>query len=99
MCTSLLIVKIKNKLFLKRIQNQKFTSLKEDLIPIMKTFLITFTFCFTVNIITAQPNDHFHQSISIEKQEQWFGGAVNKGSVMPFADGFELDLYGNNEGN
>jgi alpha-glucosidase len=65
----------------------------------MKIFSVLFAFSFSVYISKAQPDYHFTKSISIQKQEQWFGGAVNKGSVMPFENNFSLNLYGNNEGN
>jgi len=71
----------------------------KELIFIMKIFTIAFAFIFVINVSTAQTPYHFTKSILIESHEQWFGGAVNKGSVMPFENGFSLDLYGNNEGN
>lgn len=71
----------------------------KELIFIMKIFTIAFAFIFVINVSTAQTPYHFTKSILIESHEQWFGGAVNKGPVMPFENGFSLDLYGNNEGN
>ena len=65
----------------------------------MKTFAIAFIFLFTFTGSIGQPVYHFSKSIPIDKNERWFGGAVNKGSAMPFENGFSLNLYGNNEGN
>src|SRR3954470_3595742 len=65
----------------------------------MKNFTITFVFLLFVTVLTAQPKYNFNKSIPIESGESWYGGAVNKGSVMPFDNGFSLNLYGNNEGN
>lgn len=65
----------------------------------MKTFTSALAFLLSVTALTAQPKYLFTKSIPIETGEQWFGGAVNKGSVMPFDNGFSLNLYGNNEGN
>ena len=65
----------------------------------MKFYSLIFALSFLIIEAKAQPPYPFTKSIPIEKQEQWFGAAVNKGSVMPFQDGFSLNLYGNNEGN
>lgn len=65
----------------------------------MKILTIVAGFLFLVDVLTAQPPYHFTKIIPVEKQENWYGGAVNKGSVMPFQNGFSMNLYGNNEGN
>lgn len=65
----------------------------------MKTFTIAAVLLFLFKLLPAQIKYPFTKSISIESQENWFGAAVNKGSEMPFANGFSLNLYGNNEGN
>ncbi|WP_187444164.1 glycoside hydrolase family 31 protein [Sphingobacterium phlebotomi] len=33
--------------------------------------------------------------IPIEKDEKWFGGVVNEAHLMPLAEGYDFDLYGN----
>jgi len=37
--------------------------------------------------------------IIIEDGEKWFGGAVNDGNLMPFKDGYSLNLFSNTRGN
>ncbi|RYF55358.1 MAG: glycoside hydrolase, partial [Cytophagaceae bacterium] len=39
------------------------------------------------------------QTIAIKPGEKWFGGAVNDAHLMPFADGYSLNLYGDTRGN
>jgi len=38
-------------------------------------------------------------SIAIKDGEKWFGGAVNESHLMPFKDGYNLDLYADTRGN
>jgi alpha-glucosidase (family GH31 glycosyl hydrolase) len=38
-------------------------------------------------------------TIKIRSGERWFGGAVNEGHLMPFKDGYSLDMYGDTRGN
>ncbi|MGV3704075.1 MAG: glycoside hydrolase family 31 protein [Arcticibacter sp.] len=39
------------------------------------------------------------QSITLKDGEQWFGGAVNEAHLMPFQDGYKLNMYGDVRGN
>ncbi|GAA4313276.1 glycoside hydrolase family 31 protein [Mucilaginibacter gynuensis] len=38
-------------------------------------------------------------TIAIKNGEKWFGGAVNDAHLMPFADGYSLNMYGDTRGN
>ena len=62
----------------------------------MKLLLFFCAFAFS---LAAVAQYRFSDSFSIEKGEHWFGAAVDEGTVMPFANGYRLDLYGNNRGN
>src|SRR5215217_7712744 len=59
--------------------------------------LLLFPAAFFFSILQAQY--HFTDTIPIEKDEYWFGAAVDEGVAMPFANGYHLNLYGNNKGN
>lgn len=37
--------------------------------------------------------------IAIKDGEKWYGGAVNDAHLMPFKDGYSLDMYGDTRGN
>ncbi|MBE9600783.1 glycoside hydrolase [Pedobacter sp. MC2016-24] len=37
--------------------------------------------------------------VTIKDGEKWYGGAVNDGQLMPFKDGYSLDMYGDTRGN
>jgi alpha-glucosidase len=37
--------------------------------------------------------------LDIEKDEKWFGGAVNEAHKMPFENDYSINLYGDNKGN
>ncbi|WP_255563276.1 glycoside hydrolase family 31 protein [Mucilaginibacter sp. 21P] len=39
------------------------------------------------------------QTIAIKPGEKWFGGAVNDAHLMPFTNGYKLNLYGDTRGN
>ena len=39
------------------------------------------------------------QTVAMEPNEQWYGLAVTEGSKMPFAEGYFIDLHGDNKGN
>lgn len=39
------------------------------------------------------------QMIDIMKGEKWYGGAVNDAHLMPFTDGYKLNMYGDVRGN
>jgi hypothetical protein len=43
---------------------------------------------------TASPT-----TIVIKDGEKWFGGAVNDAHLMPFKDGYSLNMYGDTRGN
>lgn len=38
-------------------------------------------------------------SLTIKAGEKWYGGAVNEAHLMPFKEGYSLDLYGDVRGN
>jgi len=46
-------------------------------------------------VVFAQPA----KVLDIEKDEKWFGGAVNEAHKMPFKNGYAINLYGDNKGN
>jgi alpha-glucosidase (family GH31 glycosyl hydrolase) len=56
-------------------------------------FVMMFLLCFTTTILIAQT------TVIIKEGERWYGGAVNEGHLMPFKDGYSLDMYGNTSGN
>ncbi|RZL13697.1 MAG: glycoside hydrolase [Pedobacter sp.] len=45
------------------------------------------------NVLSAQIN------VTIKSGEKWYGGAVNEGHLMPFEDGYTLDMFGDTKGN
>lgn len=47
---------------------------------------------FAGNIFNLVAQD---KVIPLNKDEKWFGGAVNDAHLMPFRDGYDFDLYGN----
>src|SRR5438128_1254393 len=65
----------------------------------MKQLTISLICLLSIHYSCAQSPYSATQTVTIERGENWFGGAVNKGSVMPFQNGFSLNLFGNNEGN
>jgi alpha-glucosidase (family GH31 glycosyl hydrolase) len=38
-------------------------------------------------------------SLDIKDGEKWYGGAVNEAHLMPFKEGYSLDMYGDTRGN
>ena len=38
-------------------------------------------------------------TVIIKAGEKWYGGAVNEAHLMPFKDGYSLDMYGDTRGN
>ena len=62
---------------------------------LLTTFLLSITMVATSQV---KPGSHI-QNITIRKGEYWYGGAVNEGHKMPFAQGYSLNLYGDNKGN
>src|SRR4051812_6243675 len=65
----------------------------------MNRFTVSIICLLIIHYSAAQSPYTAARTVTIESGENWFGGAVNKGSVMPFQNGFSLNLYGNNEGN
>jgi alpha-glucosidase (family GH31 glycosyl hydrolase) len=63
----------------------------------IKTFKI-FLF-FTMMLCTAGLRLCAQTSIVIKDGEKWYGGAVNDAHLMPFKDGYSLDMYGDTRGN
>jgi len=59
----------------------------------IRTFKITLFFVVMFCTAGAQTR------IAIKNGEKWFGGAVNDAHLMPFADGYSLDMYGETRGN
>ena len=57
-----------------------------------KIILLLFVFPL---FVFAQPA----KVLDIEKDEKWFGGAVNEAHKMPFKNGYAINLYGDNKGN
>jgi alpha-glucosidase (family GH31 glycosyl hydrolase) len=72
-------------------------SVAENKTPLMKK---TFVFIiFSVGLIAnAQTNKNF-RTIKFEAAERWFGATVVDGNLMPFKEGYALDLNGNVKGN
>jgi hypothetical protein len=56
-------------------------------------FCMLTTLCFLLNEVQAQT------IINIKDGEKWFGGAVNDAHLMPFKEGYTLNLYGDTRGN
>jgi len=57
-------------------------------------------FPFVFSLLALQA---FHlqaqQKINVIKGEEWFGGAVNEAHLMPFKEGYHLNLFADNRGN
>jgi alpha-glucosidase len=66
----------------------------------MKKLLLTACF-LTAAFVAAfgQANSSVERMIPIEAGEQWFGGVVDDGFVMPFQNGYSFNLYGHNKDN
>lgn len=56
--------------------------------------IIWLVFIFPVFVFAQQM-----KVLDIEKNEKWFGGAVNEAHKMPFENGYSISLYGDNKGN
>ncbi len=56
-------------------------------------------FCIgsSVNIVAQQYSSQ--KIIPIKEGEKWFGGAVNEAHLMPFKDGYTLNLFADTRGN
>jgi len=64
------------------------------MIKVFKIYLLfNFLFCVWALPLYAQT------SLTIKAGEQWFGGAVNEAHLMPFKEGYSLDMYGDTRGN
>ena len=64
------------------------------MIKVFKIYLLfPFLFCVLALPLFAQT------SLTIKAGEQWYGGAVNDAHLMPFKDGYSLDMYGDTRGN
>ncbi len=60
-------------------------------------FLIVF---LTLNICAVYAQNKGEQkSIEIKDDEKWFGGAVNDAHLMPYKNGFNLNMFGNTRAN
>jgi alpha-glucosidase (family GH31 glycosyl hydrolase) len=62
------------------------------MIKFFKIYLL-FAFALWGNLLYAQT------TIPIKNGEKWFGGAVNDAHLMPFKDGYNLDMNGDTRGN
>jgi hypothetical protein len=49
--------------------------------------------CTVIGQLYAQTN------LTIKDGEKWYGGAVNEAHLMPFKEGYSLDMYGDTKGN
>lgn len=56
--------------------------------------IILLLFVFPVVVFAQQV-----KVLDIEKDEKWFGGAVNEAHLMPFKEGYSINLYADNKGN
>ena len=64
----------------------------KQVLSLLKIILLLFVF----------PGFVFAQDVKVldlEKDEKWFGGAVNEAHKMPFKEGYSINLYGDNKGN
>ncbi|MFD0794895.1 glycoside hydrolase family 31 protein [Mucilaginibacter litoreus] len=55
--------------------------------------LLTLLICTVTVQLRAQT------SITVKPGEKWFGGAVNDAHLMPFKEGYNLNMYGDTRGN
>ncbi|MDD7888234.1 glycoside hydrolase family 31 protein [Flavivirga sp. 57AJ16] len=63
---------------------------------IQTQWLFSFMVLFTIQIFSQQTD---RLQVKVIPNEHWWGGAVWDGHIMPFDDGYAIDLYGNNKGN
>lgn len=61
----------------------------------MKRIMLFILISIHAGILNAQPI----KTIALEPGEKWYGGAVNEGEKMPFANGYTINLNGNIKGN
>jgi hypothetical protein len=53
----------------------------------------------TAMLCTAGVQLYAQTSVAIKDGEKWYGGAVNEAHLMPFKEGYSLDMYGDTRGN
>tara|TARA_R110002050_G_scaffold199819_1_gene334650 strand:- start:926 stop:2524 length:1599 start_codon:yes stop_codon:yes gene_type:complete len=63
---------------------------------IQNKLLFGFMILLTMQVFSQQTNS---LEVKIFPNEHWWGGAVWDGHIMPFQDGYSIDLYENNKGN
>jgi len=63
---------------------------------IQKHIFYGFLILLTTQVFSQQTDS---LEVKIIPNEHWWGGAVWDGHIMPFDDGYSVDLYGNNKGN
>jgi hypothetical protein len=63
----------------------------------MKYFTIPLFFAATCCLGLASL--HAQTTIVVQKGEHWFGGAINDAHLMPFENGYSLDMNGDTRGN
>ncbi len=56
-------------------------------------------FYFSFFVLTSSLGTSAQTTLTIKDGEKWFGAAVNDAQLMPFRDGYSLNLYGNTRGN
>ena len=62
-----------------------------------KIFKISLFLLMTLSIMAIGVNAQI--TLAVKSGESWYGGAVNEGHLMPFRDGYSLDMYANTSGN
>ncbi|HUQ67446.1 MAG TPA: glycoside hydrolase family 31 protein [Flavitalea sp.] len=68
--------------------------------PIKRCYCIVWLILIVSQGTSYSQQPYFYSdSFTIEKNERWYGAAVNEGHKMPFKEGYSLNLYGNNVGN
>lgn len=65
----------------------------------MKSTLLSLLLCSFSYILSAQQKYKTLRSIPIISGEHWYGAAVVDGHVMPFKEGYKIDLNSNVKGN
>lgn len=61
------------------------------------TRLFKFSFCFA--LLLSATSLYAQTTIAIKPGEKWFGGAVSDAHLMPFGDGYSLNMYADTRGN
>src|SRR5688500_17586004 len=60
---------------------------------------VFFYIFFSIGFISNAQNSEKSKTVAFEEGENWYGAVVVDGSVMPFKEGYALDLHGNVKGN